>query len=211
MAADPRSRLPDPPLLLVTDRRQAQLPVDEAVAQALEAGCRWVMLREKDLPAAEQVELARRMLRICRPMAATLLVNGAPEASALAGGAHLPQGASVGDARAALGANALIGVSAHGAEEVEAARRLGADYATLSPVFLTDSKPGYGPALGLPGFAAVARQAALPLVALGGIDVASVAACRHAGAAGIAVMGAAMRSAQPGRAVRALLDAWRNA
>ncbi|MGE4219002.1 MAG: thiamine phosphate synthase [Alphaproteobacteria bacterium] len=210
MAAD-RSRLPDPPLLLITDRRQARQPVEEIVGEALEAGCRWVMLREKDMAPGDQAGLARRLSGLCRSKGATLLVNGAAEAAAIAGNAHLPQGASVGEARKTLGADALIGVSAHSLDEAEAARRLGADYATLSPVFLTDSKPGYGPALGLPGFAAVARRVALPLLALGGIDSGSAAACRHAGAAGFAVMGTVMRSAQPGRSMRSLIEAWRNA
>ncbi len=56
-------QLPDPPLLLVTDRRQARRPLAEIVAAALAAGCRWVSLREKDLPEDEQVPLARALLR----------------------------------------------------------------------------------------------------------------------------------------------------
>ena len=60
-AVTPRSarELPDPPLLLVTDRRQARRPLPEIVAAALDAGCRWISLREKDLPEDEQVPLAR--------------------------------------------------------------------------------------------------------------------------------------------------------
>ena len=43
----------------------------------------------------------------------------------------------------------LIGVSAHAPEEAGAQLRAGADYMTLSPIFLSPSKPGYGPAVGL--------------------------------------------------------------
>jgi thiamine-phosphate pyrophosphorylase len=43
-----RVRLPDPPLLLITDRRQARHPLAEVVTAALKAGCRWVSVREKD-------------------------------------------------------------------------------------------------------------------------------------------------------------------
>jgi 7-cyano-7-deazaguanine reductase len=42
------SKLPQPPLLLVTDRRQARRPLHTVVTAALSAGCRWVSLREKD-------------------------------------------------------------------------------------------------------------------------------------------------------------------
>ncbi len=55
-------KLPVPPLLLVTDRHQARRPLAEIVATALAAGCRWVSLREKDLPEDEQVPLARALL-----------------------------------------------------------------------------------------------------------------------------------------------------
>ena len=48
-------RLPHPPLLLVTDRRQARKPLVEVVAAALAAGCRWVSVREKDLPEDDQI------------------------------------------------------------------------------------------------------------------------------------------------------------
>ena len=43
-------RLPDPPLLLVTDRAQARRALAEVVAAVFAGGCRWVSLREKDLP-----------------------------------------------------------------------------------------------------------------------------------------------------------------
>jgi len=48
-------RLPNPPLLLVTDRALARRSLAEIVAAALAGGCRWISLREKDLPEDEQV------------------------------------------------------------------------------------------------------------------------------------------------------------
>ena len=39
-------RLPQPPLLLITDRRQARRPLIEVVAHAIRAGCRWISVRE---------------------------------------------------------------------------------------------------------------------------------------------------------------------
>src|SRR6185295_10316753 len=61
----------------------------------------------------------------------------------------------------------LVGISAHSEDELAAAAAAGADYATFSPIFLTDSKPGYGPALGTAALAAATRTARLPIVALG--------------------------------------------
>lgn len=109
-------------------------------------------------------------------------------------------------ARNRLGPHALVGVSAHGTAEIRAASEAGADYATLSPIFASASKPGYGPALGLDGL----REAAaigLPLVALGGIDSGNARACLEAGATGVAVMGALMRASDPEAETRLLLEA----
>ena len=101
----------------------------------------------------------------------------------------------------------MIGVSAHIAAEAAALIAAGADYVTISPVFLTDSKPGYGPALGLDGLAAAVAAAKGPVVALAGITPANAASCLKAGAAGIAVMGEVMRAADPEATVRALMSA----
>ncbi len=123
-------------------------------------------------------------------------------AAALGIGVHLPARGSLAAARRVLGADALIGISAHDPDEVAAAAAAGADYATLSPVFLTSSKPGYGPALGL---GALRGPWKLPVLALGGVDAGNVAACVEAGAAGVAVMGEAMRATSPKDFMTALL------
>ena len=72
----------------------------------------------------------------------------------------------------------------------------GADYVTLSPIFPSASKPGYGPALGT-NILGEAAKLGIPVLALGGVTADKAAACRAAGAAGIAVMGPAMRSSDP--------------
>jgi thiamine-phosphate pyrophosphorylase len=187
-------------LLLVTDRHQAAAPLDEIVGEAVAAGVRWVWLRDRDLPAPERRALAQRLLAVVRTHDARLTVGADIELAAeiAADGVHLPAGAALAPARARLGARALIGVSAHGAADVAAAAAAGADYATLSPIFSTASKPGYGPALGVAALGVAARHA-LPVLALGGIAPAQADECLRAGAAGIAVMGEVMRAGgQPG-------------
>ena len=200
-------RLPDPPLLVITDRRQARRPLEEVAAQCFAGGCRWLSLREKDLAAAERLALLRRLVAVGRASGAVVGVHDDIDAAlaAGAGAVHLPDGASAAAARARLGPDVLIGVSAHDDAGVARAAAEGADYATLSPIFVSASKPGYGPALGLARLADAARRARLPLLALGGIDEATLAGAIEAGAAGVAVMGEAMRAHDPAQAVRALL------
>jgi thiamine-phosphate pyrophosphorylase len=201
--------LPAPPLLLITDRLSCRGKVEDVVAAALRGGCRWVMVREKDLDHDALVALARRIVADAARIGATVVVSGDAAAAVEAGaaGVHLPQGGSVAEARRVAGAGALVGVSCHSESELHAAARDGADYATLSPVFPTESKPEYGPALGLAAFARLVRPARLPVLALGGVGAANAAACRRAGAAGIAVMGGVMRATDPERALAAMIAA----
>src|SRR5579864_8838368 len=160
--------LPDPPLLVISDRSQARRPLIEIAEAAFSAGCRWFSLREKDLPAAERRRLLRALAALGRRYEATVMLHEDVDAAvaAGAGGVHLPGGGDPAAARRRL-PSGLIGVSAHSPEEAAAQLRAGADYATLSPIFLTQSKPGYGPAVGLAALEEAARLAPGPVVALG--------------------------------------------
>jgi len=200
--------LPDPPLLVISDRSQARLPLIGIAEAVFRGGCRWFSLREKDLPAAERRALLADLVELGRPFGALVMAHediGAVEAVSAAG-VHLPAGSDPAAARRRL-PRGLIGVSAHSENEAGAQLRAGADYVTLSPIFLTDSKPGYGPALGLDALAAAAAKAPGPIVALGGITPHNAAACLAAGARGVAVMGEIMRAADPEATIRSLLQA----
>lgn len=199
-------RLLVPPLLVISDRRQARRPLAEIAEAAFAGGCRWFSLREKDLPRQELLTLLAALVERGRRWGATVTVHDDIEAAVLAkaGGVHLPSGASPAAARTRL-PHRVIGASAHSAEEAAAQLHAGADYVTISPVFLSASKPGYGSALGLDGLTRIALQVKGPLVALGGISAKNAAACLSAGAKGVAVMGEVMRAAEPEAAVEAIL------
>jgi len=187
-------------LLVVTDRHQAAAPLEAITMEAMLAGVRWIWLRDRDMPAAERRDLAGRLLAITRRHGAVLSIGGDLDLAIelAADSVHLGAGASVAAARRKLGPGALIGISAHGEADIATAQAAGADYATLSPIYPTQSKPGYGPALGVAAITQAARSA-LPVLALGGVTAERSPACMRAGAAGIAVMGEVMRAAaRPG-------------
>ncbi len=200
-------RLPDPPLLLVTDRRQARRPLAEIVHAAAEAGCRWISLREKDLSDDEQVPLARSLAAVAHRHGARLTLHGEAELAKLAAadGVHLSAGRDPGAARALVGPQRLVGVSIHTVTEVEAIDPTAVDYALAGPAFETVSKPGYGPEIGRLGLSGIVRGARVPILAIGGINTARVGEVIAAGCAGVAVMGGVMRAADPAQEVRALL------
>jgi thiamine-phosphate pyrophosphorylase len=199
-----RVTLPDPPILVITNRRQARRPLDEVAAAVFAAGCRWLSLREKDLAATERETLLRRLVHLGSDHGAVVTVHEDVTAAQAAGaaGVHLPAGVGPAAARRAFGWPALIGCSAHGQAELALAAE--ADYATLSPVFSSPSKPGYGP-LGLGRFAAAAARSAVPIVALGGVDAGNAALCVDAGAAGVAVMGVVMAAHDPAAVMAGLI------
>ena len=175
----------------------------------LAEGARWVWFRERDMAPEPRAVLARAVLERTHARGAAFTLGGDAALAAHLGadGVHLPGGtppAGIEEARRLL-PDGLVGVSAHSVAEVAAAARYGADYATLSPIFATASKPGYGPALG-PEAIAAACVHGLPVLALGGITPATASVCRAAGAAGIAVMGDLMRSPDPAPTLRALLS-----
>ncbi|MDP4002565.1 thiamine phosphate synthase [Methylobacterium sp. NEAU K] len=199
-------------LLAVTDRHGHPRPLAETVQAILDGGGRWVWFRDRDMEPEARWQLATAIADRVHAAGGTLAVGG-DVALALAlgaGGVHLGGGTgpeAIVAARTTLGPGALIGVSIHAPHEADGAAEAGADYVTLSPVYPTDSKPGYGPALG-PESIAAARRAGLPVVALGGITPDRTPACRDAGAASVAVMGRLMRAADPAAAASALLGAW---
>ncbi len=200
--------LPFPSLLVITDHAQAARPLPDLAEDLFGLGVRWLSLRDKGLPDSERLALARALVGRARRWSATVTLHGDPGLALAAGaaGVHLPDGGDVAAARALLGAGGLIGASTHDAAGLAVAAAAGADYATLSPVFATASKPGYGPWLGADGLRRMVAGAPLPVVALGGVESAgAAAACLAAGAAGLATMGLAMRDPP---AVAALLGAF---
>ena len=202
-------RLPAPPLLLVTDRRQARGDIADIAEAAFSAGCRWLSLREKDLPPRDQAALLRKLLARAQKYQATVTLHGDAKLArdARADGVHLAAGSDAAEARRVLGKDALIGLSIHGADEARSVDARLVNYVVAGPVFETPSKPGYGPALGPEGLALIAKASAVPVIAIGGINPENAAACRAAGAAGIAVMGGVMRAKNPGEAAAQLIGA----
>jgi thiamine-phosphate diphosphorylase len=183
-------------LLVLTDRRQARRPLPAVVADAVDGGARTVVLREKDLSRPERIDLAAALRALLEPVGGRLIVAGPDplggDAVHLAAGDPMPAGV------------ALVGRSCHDAGELS--RLSTEDYATVSPVFPSRSKPGYGPVLGLAGLAGLVDGTPVSVLALGGLDRPGRAArCLAAGAAGVAVMGAVMRADDPAGAVAALV------
>jgi thiamine-phosphate pyrophosphorylase len=197
------------PLVVLTDRRAAEgvgRSLVDTVAVALGAGAHAVLLREKDLPAEQRRVLATRLVRMVAASGAKFgIASDATLASQL--GVHWVHLSASGESPPPAGRPGIVGRSCHDTDELHAAAVEGCEYASLSPVLTTSSKPGYGPALGMARLAEQIADAGLPVAALGGLGAGrgSVTAALAAGAAAVWVMGAVMGAADPGRVVRDLV------
>jgi len=201
--------LPVPALLVITDLPPPPRTIEDIVQEVLGSGCRWIMCREKNASADSIRCVAAKLTKLCEAYDAVLCINGdvgvAQECAA--GGVHLQSTIDVEKARVNLSPQALIGVSCHSILDAQRSELAGADYVTISPVFETASKPGYGPTLGKEGLEEVARDVSIPLIALAGISSANAADCILHGAQGVAVMGGVMQSHDPGATVKGLISA----
>jgi thiamine-phosphate diphosphorylase len=109
-----------------------------------------------------------------------------------------------------MGRSALIGLSVHDAEELDAPDPGAVDYLVAGTVYATPSHPDRTP--GGPGLVReLARAAAAPLVAIGGITPSRVQGLLEAGAHGVAVRGGVWDAQDPESAVGAYLDELRRA
>jgi 8-oxo-dGTP diphosphatase len=158
---------------------------------ALDQGLKLIQVRDKDLPEAERLELAREIVRRARPSGAKVLVNGSLSLVNEAGadGIHLDSSALMQlESRPDCAEidSFLVGASCHNAEELGRAGEI-ADFAMLSPVLPTASHPGE-PTLGWEAFSHLAAQSPIPVYALGGVNWPDVEIARMHGAHGIAML-----------------------
>jgi thiamine-phosphate pyrophosphorylase len=104
----------------------------------------------------------------------------------------------------------VVGFSTHNAEQARAAAAEGADYIGFGPVFATRSKLNPDPTAGVQALAAVCRDVAVPVVAIGGIHLDAVPVVAQAGAAAAALISAVAGASDPaaaGRQVNAVFGA----
>ena len=111
-----------------------------------------------------------------------------------ADGTHMPEALSFrledGEPfRRADGTKGFNTVAAHSADALDRAANMGVDAALLSPIFATQSHPGKD-TLGSARGNAMARQAALPVYALGGISEETAQSLEEGAFCGIAAIGA---------------------
>jgi 8-oxo-dGTP diphosphatase len=182
--------------------RSLALPVEYAISNAAEvgearflarlearlaAGLRLLQVREKAMARARLAALVGRVVATAAPYGARVLVNSDAALARDAGahGVHLTaQQITAATVRPDL---EWVAASCHSAADLRRAEALGIDFAVLGPVAATPTHPG-APTLGWSGFEANARDAAIPVFALGGMRRTDLERAWSCGAHGVAMI-----------------------
>lgn len=221
-----RGRLTDARLYLCTDARERQGDLADFLDAVLSSGVDIIQLRQKGIEARPELE-ALAVFRAAAARHGRLLAVNDRADVALAGGAdilHLGQDdVPVTTAQGILGADVLIGRSAHDRAQVDAAvdstgiDSAGIDYFCVGPTWPTPTKPGrHAPGLALTRHAASRRgsggtPASLPWFAIGGIDLDNLDQVLDAGARRVVVVRAVTEASDPGAAAAAFAQRLREA
>ncbi|MEW6202033.1 MAG: thiamine phosphate synthase [bacterium] len=179
--------------LITDDLRSRGRSVIEVVSAALRGGIGCVQYRPWEKTDAEFLNNALKLRAITSAAGAKLIINARCDIAALADadGVHLGTGkVPVKAARKILGAKKIIGFSAHNLKETLKAQDDGADYISLSPLFITTSASIPRPPLGIKQWLKITEKIKIPVFALGGINTDNLKSALNAGINRIAVVSA---------------------
>jgi len=173
------------------------------VRKAESCGVRIVQYRNKDANTKEMCEEAVRLREICSK--ALFLINDRIDVvlAADADGVHLGQSdMPCTAARRILGPDKIIGITVHNLSEALEAQRLGADYLGVSPIFPTATKSDAGKPAGIVMIEKIRALVDIPLIAIGGINLANAPEVIRAGADGLCAISAVVTKEDVGQEIR---------
>ena len=190
-----------------------QFSYREGAFMALEAGCKWIQLRMKDVAVETVRQLAEELKKACENHHALLIIDDYVEVAreVKADGVHLGKNdMPIEEARKLLGEGFIIGGTANTFEDVKRHYEAGADYLGIGPFRFTTTKKNLSPVLGLEGYRNIKQQMIeadiiLPAVAIGGITVEDIPAILATGIEGIAMSGAILQAHDPDAEIKRIL------
>lgn len=197
-------------LYAVTDRSWLKPgeTLAEVVETLLKAGVTCVQLREKEAEDALVLQEAQELKELCHRYGVPFLVNDRPDLAQAVGadGVHVGQeDTGLVEARNLLGANALLGGSAHTVEEALAAQAAGADYLGCGAVFGSGTKHNVSQ-MSLETLTAICQAVDIPVVAIGGVSLDNLPLLAGTGIAGVAVISGLFAAADKTEAAQAFLQ-----
>ena len=164
----------------------------EVVKESLDGGVTFLQLREKDLDDENFLKEAIELKELCKEYKVPFVINDNVDIAIKmdADGVHVGQSdMEVGDVRAKLGPDKIIGVSAQTVEQAILAEKRGADYLGVGAVFPTGSKDD-ADEISHETLKAICEAVSIPVVAIGGITLDNTPQLKGSGICGVAVISA---------------------
>jgi thiamine-phosphate pyrophosphorylase len=185
--ADPADRLQGRCLYLCTPDRA---DLADFVAACIAGGVDIVQLRDKHLDARPLLTRAAVAAEVCRASGVPFILNDRPDLALECGadGVHVGQDDAPSSlARRVLGPDAIVGLSTHAPDQLDASNGEPVDYISAGPVNATPTKPGR-PGVGVAYLAHAAAHAVHPFYVTGGATPETIPAMRAAGASRFVVV-----------------------
>jgi thiamine-phosphate diphosphorylase len=204
-----RQRLRWARLYFVCEARPHGQDPEAMLNAAMAAGAGMVELRDRERPRAAIERSGRTFRRLANTYSALFIVNDDPHLAVelRADGVHVGQDdMPPAEAREIVGPDAIVGLSTHSPEQIEAAAAEPVDYISVGPIWETPTKEGR-PATGLELVRTAAESAKRPWFAIGGIDTSNVGDVVEAGAERLCVVRAIRDAVDPRAAAAALFAA----
>jgi thiamine-phosphate pyrophosphorylase len=179
----------------------------EVAGEIIRGGAKVIQLRDKTTKKKDLLPIAQALSDLCKANGALFIMNDTLDIALAVGadGLHIGQeDLSVATARKLAPLDMIIGCSVFNAEQARQAVADGADYVAVGAIFPTPSKDTV--VLGLEPLRQVKQAVAVPVVAIGGINLNNLTEVRRAGADSIAVIGAVLGAASPEKAARELIN-----
>jgi thiamine-phosphate pyrophosphorylase len=179
----------------------------EITRQVIRGGAKVIQLRDKTNKKKDLLPIAQALSDLCKDNGALFIMNDNLDVALAAGadGLHIGQeDLSVTAARKLAPLDMIIGCSVFNAAQARQAVADGADYVAVGAIFPTPSKDTI--VLGLEPLRQVKQAVAVPVVAIGGINLNNLNEVKKAGADSIAVIGAVLGAGSPEQAARELIN-----
>ena len=185
------------PLQLITQDGLAKSHAEQ-VLDACKGGCKWVQFRSKHSDENWVKTEAQKVWQVCDDWGAVLIMNDKVHLVETLDmqGVHLGKtDMDVAEARKLLGEKYIIGGTANTFDDIVSLASKGVDYVGLGPFRFTETKQNLSPTLGISGYETIIKKLEdvdiyIPIVAIGGIQLADIQPILQTGVSGVAIASA---------------------
>ncbi|MBB5888754.1 thiamine phosphate synthase [Lactovum miscens] len=188
--------------------------IDEAklkISRIIQSGVTAFQFRDKGTVYQndyQRIKLAQDLREIAQQAKVTFIMNDAVQLSILtqADGLHIGQDdEQLYKAREMVGNEMIIGLSVRNEQELLLAQDSIADYLGIGPIYPTQSKSDASESIGLVKLSNMLNKNNLPIVGIGGIDLAKIPELSKTAIDGVAIISLLTKAKQPNEVVNVIL------